>query len=117
MANKTGRNDPCPCGSGKKYKQCHLGLANDPSRSTGPSATSAPTIPLTEQAGWARAIPYAVGLIGGALSLLGFSVVNTQTGLTTLAATALVIGAWFTFGNPPPPKDDAGDPAGLNFGR
>ncbi len=19
---KTGRNDPCPCGSGKKYKQC-----------------------------------------------------------------------------------------------
>ncbi len=21
-ANKTGRNDPCPCGSGKKYKKC-----------------------------------------------------------------------------------------------
>lgn len=21
---KTGRNDPCPCGSGKKYKHCHL---------------------------------------------------------------------------------------------
>jgi len=20
----TGRNDPCPCGSGKKYKKCHL---------------------------------------------------------------------------------------------
>jgi SEC-C motif-containing protein len=20
--NKTGRNDPCPCGSGKKYKKC-----------------------------------------------------------------------------------------------
>jgi hypothetical protein len=20
---KTGRNDPCPCGSGKKYKNCH----------------------------------------------------------------------------------------------
>jgi preprotein translocase subunit SecA len=20
---KTGRNDPCPCGSGKKYKKCH----------------------------------------------------------------------------------------------
>ena len=23
---KVGRNDPCPCGSGKKYKQCHLPL-------------------------------------------------------------------------------------------
>lgn len=21
---KTGRNDECPCGSGKKYKKCHL---------------------------------------------------------------------------------------------
>lgn len=23
MAAKIGRNDPCPCGSGKKYKKCH----------------------------------------------------------------------------------------------
>lgn len=22
MQNKVGRNDPCPCGSGKKYKKC-----------------------------------------------------------------------------------------------
>ena len=26
-APKVGRNDPCPCGSGKKYKQCHGKLA------------------------------------------------------------------------------------------
>jgi hypothetical protein len=24
MADKVGRNDPCPCGSGKKYKKCHM---------------------------------------------------------------------------------------------
>ncbi|GAB4120665.1 MAG: hypothetical protein Tsb0027_16320 [Wenzhouxiangellaceae bacterium] len=23
MSNKIGRNEPCPCGSGRKYKQCH----------------------------------------------------------------------------------------------
>ena len=23
VGQKVGRNDPCPCGSGKKYKQCH----------------------------------------------------------------------------------------------
>lgn len=23
MRDKVGRNDPCPCGSGKKYKRCH----------------------------------------------------------------------------------------------
>ncbi len=25
VSNKIGRNDPCPCGSGKKYKKCCLG--------------------------------------------------------------------------------------------
>lgn len=33
MANKVGRNDPCPCGSGKKYKQCCL--KNNKSRPLG----------------------------------------------------------------------------------
>ena len=23
VGKKIGRNDPCPCGSGKKYKHCH----------------------------------------------------------------------------------------------
>jgi preprotein translocase subunit SecA len=26
---KIGRNDPCPCGSGKKFKNCHLGRESD----------------------------------------------------------------------------------------
>lgn len=28
-AAKIGRNDPCPCGSGKKYKKCCLNLLDD----------------------------------------------------------------------------------------
>ncbi len=31
MTQKVGRNDPCPCGSGKKYKQCCL-KQNKPKR-------------------------------------------------------------------------------------
>ena len=27
---KIGRNDPCPCGSGKKYKRCHFGSTTSP---------------------------------------------------------------------------------------
>lgn len=30
MSEKIGRNDPCWCGSGRKYKKCHLGRANEP---------------------------------------------------------------------------------------
>ncbi|QDV49882.1 hypothetical protein Enr17x_19030 [Gimesia fumaroli] len=29
---RVGRNDPCPCGSGKKYKKCCLNNSNDTSR-------------------------------------------------------------------------------------
>jgi hypothetical protein len=25
VSNRPGRNDPCPCGSGKKYKHCCAG--------------------------------------------------------------------------------------------
>jgi preprotein translocase subunit SecA len=32
---KVGRNDPCPCGSGKKYKKCHGAHAPEPA---GPAA-------------------------------------------------------------------------------
>jgi len=28
MRHKIGRNDPCPCGSGKKYKYCHGAISN-----------------------------------------------------------------------------------------
>jgi tetratricopeptide (TPR) repeat protein len=32
MAPSVGRNDPCPCGSGKKYKRCCLGLHQEADR-------------------------------------------------------------------------------------
>jgi len=30
---KVGRNDPCPCGSGKKYKKCHGAGSSGPEAS------------------------------------------------------------------------------------
>jgi SEC-C motif len=35
MSDAPGRNDPCPCGSGKKYKHCHLKV--DEGERAGPS--------------------------------------------------------------------------------
>ena len=34
MSEKVGRNDPCPCGSGKKYKSCCF--QNDQKKKTSP---------------------------------------------------------------------------------
>jgi preprotein translocase subunit SecA len=39
--NKVGRNDPCPCGSGKKYKKCH-GQPGAPPLNVPVSSTDAP---------------------------------------------------------------------------
>jgi tetratricopeptide (TPR) repeat protein len=40
-----GRNDPCPCGSGKRYKQCHGALASaTPPRAGGAARTTDPTL-------------------------------------------------------------------------
>ena len=27
--NKIGRNEPCPCGSGRKHKHCHLRILQE----------------------------------------------------------------------------------------
>lgn len=35
MNRKIGRNDPCPCGSGRKYKHCHLGSDTSGAQSVG----------------------------------------------------------------------------------
>jgi Flp pilus assembly protein TadD len=44
----TGRNEPCPCGSGKKYKKCHL--AEDEASVAAPAAAPDPEEMLA--AGW-----------------------------------------------------------------
>jgi protein O-GlcNAc transferase len=41
--NKIGRNDPCPCGSGKKYKQCCLQHAEIPSADKRTANSSIPS--------------------------------------------------------------------------
>jgi hypothetical protein len=40
---KVGRNDLCPCGSGKKFKKCHLNMP--PLEALRPSLPSGPTLP------------------------------------------------------------------------
>jgi len=48
----TGRNDPCPCGSGKKYKQCCMGKAAPQSQPTQRRQVDDPAIlALVQQAG------------------------------------------------------------------
>jgi hypothetical protein len=42
---KVGRNDPCPCGSGKKFKKCCLNAASDALSADRPSVLAGPQPP------------------------------------------------------------------------
>jgi hypothetical protein len=44
MKNKIGRNDPCPCGSGKKFKKCCAQKGFEPGR----QSDNAPPVKISE---------------------------------------------------------------------
>lgn len=57
MSATPGRNDPCHCGSGRKYKQCHL--AADEAKERAARAKAAAEAPATESAAEGEAAPAA----------------------------------------------------------
>lgn len=109
---KTNRNDPCPCGSGLKYKKCHLGKAL-PGEETDADATMGQDV---QSALADRRVQLAI-IAAVALSVGAGLWRGVYTGVVVGAACALGIIAWASFRNPPPPNPDAGDGAALNFGR
>ena len=65
-----GRNDPCHCGSGKKYKQCHL--AADEAAAPAAEPATKPTAPVAPR--HATRQPWK----GGNTNTRGFQKVNAQ---------------------------------------
>ncbi len=60
-AAKTGRNDPCPCGSGIKFKKCH----GSPVSSVGPTKPKSPSTQLENARGLAPDQTTASVQLGG----------------------------------------------------
>lgn len=101
---KISRNALCPCGSGKKYKHCCWGKElNGLSPEAEKNSRKRTVLVLT--------------LIGSAVSIGAGVFEGVGFGLTVAAACVLVGAGYMIFSNPPPPKKDAGNPAGLDFGR
>jgi hypothetical protein len=67
-SSKPGRNDPCPCGSGKKYKACHA--AEDRAHAAPPPAPAHP-LAADLQAAMALLGDPDVSRLSGALDQLG----------------------------------------------
>jgi methionyl aminopeptidase len=99
---KIGRNDPCPCGSGKKYKKCCM---NQPAPSTGHHPDK-PKIRLKT--------PEAIAAIGRAgrlvVDTLDMVESHLQPGLTTEAINTLVHDYTLDHGAKPAPLNYRGFP-------
>lgn len=110
---KVGRNEPCPCGSGKKYKNCHWGkeeqlspLQVDPDALGETPGESTPFIQ--------RMIPALVAAL--VLGVAGLAWRGGE-GLVLGASIGLLLGiGWMLFKNPPPPRDADGG-SSINFGN
>ena len=100
---KISRNDPCHCGSGKKYKLCHLGQEDD---SVDEVAKPSRTVPAV------LSVLVLVGSVGA-----GIVTDSASSGVVVLLAGAMFVGAYVVLRKPPPGNPNSGNPSGLNFGR
>ncbi|MEM8929544.1 MAG: SEC-C metal-binding domain-containing protein [Acidobacteriota bacterium] len=98
MSTSIGRNDPCPCGNGKKYKQCCLGKVDPVQAQRQQRVTTACVIILIA-------------------SVIGGIAASREVGFAIAIVGAIAIGIYLWFSEPPPKKGSGGDPSAINFGR
>lgn len=126
MSAGLGRNDPCHCGSGKKYKHCHLEAdekaARDARAAARAEASPAAAAPAPAQTSWTPAddptMKQALAIFVGAvvLGVLVGVMTTASTGFTVAGAGGLIALLYAGLKNPPQPHENPGDPAALNFG-
>ena len=117
---KLKHNDPCHCGSKKKYRSCHLQQDRATrERSDAAKARTAAIQSQTRQSSprWVRGAALALGGVGAVAAIAVGMTFDTDKGVGVLVVTGIVVVALFILGDPPPPKDNPGDPAAINFGR
>ncbi len=99
MGDAVKRNQPCYCGSGKKYKNCHLGKANP---EVARKRMILPVIFALAGIGAGAAIIVTKGKIGAGVAFM-------LAGLVCAGLVAILR-------DPPPPDPSGKDPGGINFG-
>lgn len=97
--NRLGRNASCPCGSGKKFKQCCLGKTQGPQ---GPGPW-----------GWS-AIILLLGFVGAGVL---WNAKGAGSGLAGVAGTVIIATAVYIFRDPAPPRGGSSDASAINFGK
>ena len=101
----TQRNAPCPCGSGKKFKHCHLGKEAE----LAPAEDGEDIVEARGKPWWLLSIPLVLGVAMGFWK-------GTEMGFYVGVAALLAVGGLVVFKDPPPPRNQ-GNASGIGFGR
>jgi len=100
MSKAVSRNDPCPCGSGKKYKVCCLGKPPPQARRR-----------RNLFAGLMALAGIAVGIVSGIAH-------GPIAGLSAGGAVLVVAAVIYIIRDPPPPQaGGSSGAASINFGK
>ena len=91
------RNDPCPCGSGKKYKRCCLGK------------------PVVDNSKHWKLVGLLAVISVIATTAIWYSL-GSRLGFLSAALTVMMVGAIALFTDPPDPKSGGPDPSTISFG-
>ena len=90
------RNAPCPCGSGKKYKNCHMGKTVE---------VKSPSF----------LVPVILAILGVVVAVYLSLEKGVGLGLSIGAGWLIILGLFVLLRDPPPPGK-GGDPGAINFG-
>ena len=108
-----GRNDPCPCGSGQKYKRCHWDKELPGARKDAAGGGSG--IPGDEGVSTMRIVLLLIVVIV-AISGLLYVVVSPRLGYSAGGIAGLIVLMWAAWRSPPPVRDETSDSSAINFG-
>lgn len=95
---EVGRNEPCPCGSGKKYKQCCRGKGDPETQARIRKYLLLTTVVVVAAVACGIFVSPEIGLLVGGVGL-----------------AAVAVAMWI--GAPPPKSSGGGSPGAINFGR
>ncbi len=98
MSSQVSRNDPCPCGSGLKYKKCCLGKA----------------FPLRGRRLLWTLIPFVGAIVAAIIIGIFFGL---KSGFGAGAALLLLSGVLFVVRGAPASRSTRSGPSDINFGR
>lgn len=100
MGKANNRNEPCPCGSGKKYKQCCLGKPPPKARRR------------------SKLLSICVAALGLGLAIVLAITSGVVSGIAAGGAVLVIAGLVYVIRDPPPPQAGGRKgSAGINFGK